>query len=149
MEFWLCSTKPNLFYTASWIRTINTPVSEPFLSSGTLPAGDSDLMLSVTLPVLPRGLPALSHNSCKINTMYITMLNETFILNTYKDLKINTNHKHDNSIPLHLKCKTCRPYAHSVWSNAKQPYPHFIGRITFLMISMSSVALVFKFIYFK
>jgi hypothetical protein len=69
---WLCSTRPCSFYTVRVISKINTLVSELFLSSGTLPAGDSDLMLSATLPVLPvlpRGLPTLSHNSCNIDTL--------------------------------------------------------------------------------
>jgi hypothetical protein len=61
------------FCFESIIRAINTPVSKPFLSSETLPPGDSDLMLSATLPVLPRGLPVLSHNSC-INKMVISWL---------------------------------------------------------------------------
>ncbi|KDR17987.1 hypothetical protein L798_07168 [Zootermopsis nevadensis] len=42
---------------------VNTPVSKPFLSSLALLEGDSDLILSSTLLLLLRGLPALSHNT--------------------------------------------------------------------------------------
>jgi len=62
------SQVPILYQTFN--QNKNTPASKPFLSSATLPAGDSDLMLSATLPVLPRGLPPLSHNSCKISILY-------------------------------------------------------------------------------
>lgn len=62
----------------TWNQNKNPPASKPFLSSGMVSAGDSDLMLSATLPVLPRGLPPLSHNSCKINTLYAVFIHDLF-----------------------------------------------------------------------